>query len=125
MEHKINSYLDQAADHLHKAHEELCKPEEDVVPYSICKNAHGAITNLLSAFLMSNGRDLPEAKTVESMLPLCSTLHSRFEELHLEPFFNPTETEDIWMNLDAANDYLKIAEKTQSLVLSSPQNPAV
>lgn len=117
MDQKINSTLAQAEKHITEARNLLCKPEEDVVPYGVCKSAHQAIVNYLMAYLMRNGRDIPDTHTVENMLTYCREIDSKFNELHLAPFYHPTETEDIWMNLDTATDFLKMAETTKSLVL--------
>ena len=117
MQEKINATLEQAKKHLDNAKEELYKPEEDIVPYSICKFSHGAIVDYLSAFLMKQGRVLPAKHSVEELLSYCREVDPKFDELHLSPFYHPTATEDIWMNPDTAQDFLKMAERTHELVL--------
>ncbi len=116
MDQKISSTIEQAEAFLASAQNELCKPEEDAVPCSICKYAHGAIVNFLSAYLMRNGRDVPESHTVEELLTFCREVNPQLKELHLAPFYHPTDTEDIWMNMDTANDFYKMAEKTKEMV---------
>ncbi|WP_420319034.1 HEPN domain-containing protein [Ekhidna sp.] len=116
MDSKINATLEIADSHLNNAQNGLCKPEEDVVPYSVCKNSHSAIINYLSAYLMRNGREIPKSHTVEELLSFCREVNPVFEELHLAPFYHPTDTEDVWMNMDTANDFFKMAEKTKELV---------
>ena len=101
MDQKISSTIEQAEAFLVSAQNELCKPEEDAVPYSICKYAHGAIVNFLSAYLMRNGRDVPESHTVEELLTFCREVNPQL---------------DIWMNMDTANDFYKMAEKTKAMV---------
>lgn len=115
MDQKINSTLQQADLFLNNAQNELCKPEEDVVPYGIFKNAHNAIVNYLSAYLMRNGREVPASHTVEELLSFCREVNPQLKELHLAPFYHPTDTEDVWMNLDAAHDFYKMAEKTREM----------
>lgn len=117
MEEKVNYTLEQAEIHLNNAQDDLRKPEEDVVPYSACKSAHRAIINYLSAYLMRNGRELPETITVEDLLVFCREINPQFNELHLSPFYHPTRTEDVWMNVDTANDFVEMARKTQEMVL--------
>ena len=110
--------MEDAQTYLDNANEGLCKPEEDVVPYYACENAHRAIINLLTAYAQRQGRDLPVEQNVRELLVLCRGIDPLFDKLHLSPFYHPTDTEDIWMNLDTAGDFLKIAEKTQEIVLS-------
>lgn len=124
MDTKINSTLEQAELHLDDAREGLLKPEEDVVPYAIYKNAHSATVKFLSAFILSNGKDLPTTITVENLLARSREVHPGFKKLHLSPFYHPTDTEDVWMNLDTANSFLALAEDTKALVFQLlPKQP--
>ncbi|MEQ9403912.1 MAG: HEPN domain-containing protein [Cyclobacteriaceae bacterium] len=112
----MKAKLDQAEEYFDKAKEELCKPEEDVVPYSICQSSYHAVVNYLSSFLIDNGATIPESENVESLLANCRELDQKFKKLHLVPMYNPTQSEDVWMNLDAAHDYLKMADNTRQMV---------
>ncbi len=116
MDQKIRAATEQATNQLSNAQIGLSKPEEDVVPYSVCKSAYNAIINYLSVFLMRNGRDIPEDVTVQELLTHCREVDPIFEELHLAPFYHPTQTEDVWMNLDTANDFVAMAVKTRDMV---------
>ncbi len=113
---EINDALNKAELCLASAREGLCKPEEDVVPYSICENAYKSVSAYLQAFLLKHGKKVKGRKELAEMLAYCREVDPRFQELHLHPLFHPTETEDIWMNLDTANDFVSIAEKTRNLV---------
>lgn len=116
MDQKIRNILEEAEDHLSSAESGLAKPKDDVVPYGICKEAHRSVIGFLSAFLMWNGRELPESMTVEGLLAACRETDSRFQDLHLSPFYSPTETEDVWMNPDTANDFVAMARHTGDMV---------
>lgn len=98
------------------AKEGLNKPEEDVVPYSICRNAYDSIVDYLSIFLISSGCELPTDHTVRSLLTACRKAETQFQSLHLSPLYDPTQTEDLWMNLDMANDFIAMAEMTRDKV---------
>ncbi|MDX1627843.1 MAG: hypothetical protein R3345_04035 [Fulvivirga sp.] len=115
MDYKTKFSREKAEDLYLKAKDELCKPEEDVVPYSVCRNAYYSITNYLGSYLSMNGVKLSESDSVEDLLNKCRTVDKRFNDLHLSPLYNPTETEDVWMNLDTANDYIKMAESTRQI----------
>ena len=118
MEPPIKTALDRADELLSRANNELCKPEEDVVPYSICQSAYYAIVNYLGSFLLDNGLEFQESTSVPDLLKSCREIDDKFNELHLAPLYNPTQTEDVWMNLDTANDYLAMAENTRKMVRS-------
>jgi uncharacterized protein (UPF0332 family) len=118
MEQPIKLTLDKAEELLSRANNELCKPEEDVVPYSICQSAYYAIVNYLGSFLLDNGVEFQESSNVADLLRSCRAIDDKFNELHLAPLYNPTQIEDVWMNLDTANDFLAMAENTRSMVRS-------
>lgn len=82
MDQKINATLEKAERHLDQAKDALCKPEEDVVPYSVCKSAYESIIHYLSGFLMRNGRDMPETVSVQELLTFCREVDPSFNELH-------------------------------------------
>ena len=117
MEPPIKLALDKADNLLSRANNELCKPEEDVVPYSICQSAYYAIVNYLGSFLLENGIEFQESDSVSDLIQKCRDVDGKFNDLHLAPLYNPTQTEDVWMNLDAANDYIAMAENTRKFVL--------
>lgn len=116
MDSIVSTQLGQAEQRLNQAKNELCKPFEDVVPYSVCNGANDAIVHYLRSFLLFNKKTLPESNAVHDLLRECRSLDARFEELHLAPFYHPTDTEDIWMNMDTAQDFMKMAEKTRQFV---------
>lgn len=117
MEQQIKTRLSEADDYLQKAKDELCKPEEDVVPFSVYQNAYHAIMNCLSSYLLDNDELIPDSPTVEVLLRNCRKLDSRFNDLHLSPLFHPTEeSEDVWMNIDVAKDFLDLALETCQMV---------
>ncbi len=115
MDHTTKFTLEKAEDHLSQAKEELCKPAEDVVSYSVCQNAYNAIVHYLSNFLNESGLEVQESASVEDLLKNCRSLDEKFNELHLAPLYNPTDTEDVWMNIDTANDFVKMAERTREM----------
>jgi len=116
MEQPIKLTFDKAEDFLSRAKEELCKPREDVVPYGVCQSAYYAIVNYLGSFLMDNGVEFQESANVADLLSSCREIDDKFKDLHLAPLYHPTQSEDVWMNLDTANDFLAMAESTRKMV---------
>ncbi len=119
MDSKIDSKQAIAEDFFTKAQEESYKPEEDVVAYSVCKNAYYSVKNYLTAYLDSKDVSSNEKDSVKDLLEKCRATNEKFNDLHLSPMYHPTETEDVWMNLDTARDYLQMAENTRELTLEN------
>ena len=119
MDSQVQTKFKHAEEYLVKAKNELFKPEEDVVPYSVCQSAYRSIVHNLSGFLLQHNKYLPEEIKVQPLLESCRALDSKFNDLHLAPLYHPKESEDVWMNLDAAQDFLSMAEKTRQLVKQS------
>ena len=116
MNRKIDVLLERAGLHIDQAKEEFNKPEEDVVPYIICKNSNDAVRKYLSSYLLSNEENIPRSGSIRDMITACRRLESGFNDLQLSPFYNPADTEDLWMNIDMATDFLTMAERTRDMV---------
>ncbi len=117
MEQLVKTRLKEADDYLQKAKEELCKPEEDVVPFSVYQSAFRSTMNCLSSYLLEHDELLPDAPTVEVLLDNCRKVNSKFNDLDLTSMYNPTEKdEDVWMSVAAAEKFLALAEKTRKMV---------
>lgn len=86
MKTKTNKLFDNAIEKLNEASEELFRPEEDVVTYSVCKNAQYAIENFLKGFLVNNGIDPSNIKTINELYEQCKTINKKFENIDLSDF---------------------------------------
>lgn len=116
MDHVVKSKIDEAEERYYRAKEELCKPEEDVVPYGVCQNAYYSVVNYLSGVLINNGHKLPDSLSIELLLEGCRQLNPKYHDLHLAPMYHPQSSEDVWMNLDTAKDYMEMATKTRQMI---------
>lgn len=112
----MNIKLELAEKYFYRAKNELCKPQEDVVPYSVCQSANHAVIDYLSSFLIEKDVEPPENAGMEELLKNCREIDDRFNSLHLAPLYHAVDTEDVWMNLDTANDFMAIAESTRQMV---------
>jgi uncharacterized protein (UPF0332 family) len=115
-EEKVKTTIDQAEELFDAAKEALCKPEEDVVPYMVCSNAYKSINKYLTAYLFEKEINFDMSKPAEDMLDYCQKVDSRFESLDLRKLVKPGDSEEVWMNMDVANDYMQLAEKIRDLV---------
>lgn len=116
MNQEVRTKIDEAEDLFQKAKEELCKPEEDVVPYAICQNAYNSVASYLSGVLINHNIPLPDPISIDALIKSCRSLDPKYNDLHLSPMYHPKEIEDVWMNLDTAKDFLSMAENTRQMV---------
>lgn len=113
---KVKSTLDHA-EHLYlTAHEEWCKPEEDVVPYMICSNLYESVHTYLRAFLLQNGVEIHENLNVEKLWALSKDLDTGFGDLKLEKMLKVNTNEKDWMGMDTVSEFIDMAKTTRNLV---------
>ena len=86
MENKANLLFDKAIDKLNKANKELQGAKEEIITYTVCKNAQYAIENYLRGFLFTNGIDPENLKTIESLYESCKQINPKFEQIDLSDF---------------------------------------
>ena len=86
MENNANKFLLNAVKKLNEANKELFRPEEDIVTYLVCKNSQFAIENYLKGFLLKNGVDSSEYKTIDSLYEQCKIINKDFEQVNLSEF---------------------------------------
>lgn len=80
-----NPLLEQASHLLQTAHEELRRPDEDVVTLLACEHIRRAVYLLLEDFLETWGEPAT-GETMEDMFARCATLDARFQDLDLSVF---------------------------------------
>jgi len=83
MKLRSDAFLKEGVKKLKQANEELFKPEEDIVAYSVCKNAQFSLDNLLRGFLLSNKIEPSQDDSVESMLKKCIEIDAKFKKIDI------------------------------------------
>ena len=116
LDNKTSNTLDQADKLYQSASEEYSRPEEDVVPYMVCRSAYKAVDKYLTAFLMKHGIEIHNSMSIDVLLELCRDLDTRFNDLTLDPLLTKSDNEDLWMNMDTVNDFYRLASETRKLV---------
>ncbi len=102
-----NPLQEQGATLLEAAHEELRRPDEDVVALLPCQHIRKAIQLFLSDFLETNGE--PAAgETLEDLFHRCAALDARFHDLDLSVFECRSDKLDV--EKCYCDDALKIRE---------------
>lgn len=86
MENEAIKYFVNAAQKLNQANKELFKPEEDIVTYLVCKNSQYAIENYLKGYLLKNGVNPTEYKTINSLYEQCKIINENFKKVDLTEF---------------------------------------
>jgi HEPN domain-containing protein len=86
MKAKDNKFFDHAIDKLNEANEELYRPEEDLVTFLVCKNSQHAIENFLKGYLLQQGVEPGNYKTIEVLFEECKKFNKKFEMVDLSQF---------------------------------------
>ncbi len=108
------SILSEADVLLLKAKEELCRPDEDVVHYMVCKHAYKAIEKYLAGFLLKNGVRIHNSTSISDLLGQCRTIDPDFRKLDLNLLTRAGDPQDLWMNKNTANEFIHLAEVTKN-----------
>lgn len=83
---KASELFNDAVEKLNEASEELFRPEEDVVSYTVCKNSQLAIENYLKGFLLQNKIEPSNYKNIASLYKKCKMINKNFEKVDLSKF---------------------------------------
>ena len=86
MEEKVRELFDSAVKKLKDANDELCRPEEDVVAFMVCKNSQMAINNFLKGYLLKNGIETSSDETINELYTKCKSFNENFGKINLEGF---------------------------------------
>ncbi len=83
MKSRSEAFFKEASKKLTTAKEELFKPAEDIVSYSVCKNAQFAIENFLKGYLTKNNIELQPNETIASLYDKCVSVDKNFDTIDL------------------------------------------
>lgn len=86
MKELAHKLFEEAAEKLNEANEQLFRPEEDIVTYTVCKNSQFAIENYLKGFLAQHGVDPGDYKTIDGLYKQCKKINKNFEKVDLSEF---------------------------------------
>ena len=83
MSSRSNAFFKEATKNLNFAKEELLKPAEDIVSYSVCKNSQFAIENYFKGFLVKNDIEFDVNANISALHGKCSSVDERFKNIDL------------------------------------------
>ena len=83
MKSRSEAFFNEASKKLNSAKKELFKPAEDIVSYSVCKNAQFAIENFLKGYLTKNNIELKPDETIASLYDKCVSIDKNFTSIDL------------------------------------------
>ncbi len=86
MEQKAQELYQDAVQKLKEANDELCRPEEDVVSFMVCKNSQVAIEHFLKGYLMQNGIEPSIDATIDVLYEQCKGINEHFNRIDLAGF---------------------------------------
>jgi len=83
MKSRSDAFLSEAAKKLKIAKEEMFKPSEDIVSYSVCKNSQFAIENFLKGYLTQKEVSLQANETIATLYDKCITIDKNFKTIEM------------------------------------------
>lgn len=86
MEKNAHELYQQAVQKLKEANKELCRPEEDVVAYMVCKNSQIAIDSFLRGYLLQQGIEPSKEATIDELYGHCKGVNEHFDKIDLAGF---------------------------------------
>jgi HEPN domain-containing protein len=86
MESKAPGLFNEAVKKLQEANEELCRPEEDVVSYLVCKNSQFAIVSFLKGYLLRKNIEPVGEENINALYKRCVEVNEKFGEIDLHDF---------------------------------------
>lgn len=113
---RIKTTLEHAEEYFNAAQEGLYKPEEDVVHYTVCRNAFKAVESYLTSYLIQHGKDIHSSMSIEEMIERCRGIDPKFNNLDLAPLFSSSIPEDTYMDMKTATEFMDLAKKTRETV---------
>ncbi len=78
-----NKFFDEALEKLSQANDEFFRPEEDLVAYSVCKNAQFSIENFLKGYLLQHKVEVGNCQTLDCLYEKCLEINKNFAKLDL------------------------------------------
>lgn len=102
-EQKIKEMFKQADTELYSARNELYKPAEDVVKYSVCVFARSALYRFMNCLYVihseENNETVKDSQTLEQMIDYCSDYNSQLKKIDFSNVHCKTRT-DLAENVD-------------------------
>ncbi|MDP3313923.1 hypothetical protein [Lutibacter sp.] len=83
MKSRSSAFFNEATKRLNLAKEELFKPAEDIVSYSVCKNSQFAIENYLKGFLLKNNSTIEASDTIAILYDKCLAIDKGFKMIEI------------------------------------------
>ncbi len=83
MKSRSDAFLKEAEKKLKIAKDEMFKPAEDIVSYSVCKNSQFAIENFLKGYLTKKEVNLQPNETISSLYDKCITIDENFRTIDM------------------------------------------
>lgn len=116
--------IDLANQYYDTAYEQYCKPEEDLVPYMVCRSAYKAVGNFLAAYMFHRGLVVKDEMSLKYLLDSCCELNPAFKELNLDLLFygNAHQEEVLFADDDTMHKYMDLSTITRDLVAREIQN---
>ncbi len=120
MKQKSDSLLSKGIKKVNLAEEELMKPHNDIVSFSVCSNARSSIHLLLESYLLKHKIPFKEQESIALLLERCALNDKRFKSVDITNIdCRHTATKESYCSgVDKVNSCYNTAKKIEELVLN-------
>ena len=116
----VKQLITQADAALHLASEEQMRPEEDVVPFSICHNSRTSIRIYLMSFLIKKGIQPVADSSMKELLSACSEIDKKFAALDVSDMEcrgnKAHQADDYCLSIDKVTNCFDAANEVKKLI---------
>lgn len=110
--------LSKAQKKIQLAEEELMKPNEDVVSFSICNQSKSAIKILLESYLIKHNINFNDQEPLALLLERCTIHNPNFKSIDLSSFNcrNTSNSQNYCDDINKVSNCLSIAKQIEALI---------
>ena len=121
----VRQLMTQANAAFNLASEEQMRPEEDVVPFSICHNSRVSIRIYLMSFLIKQGVQPNSNESMKDLLSRCSKIDKRFSSLDISDMEcrgnRADQTDEYCLSVDKVTNCFQAANQVKKLISESEE----
>ena len=110
--------LSKAQKKIQEAEDELMKPNEDVVAFSVCNQSKMAIKILLESYLIKNNLNFNEQEPLALLLERCATYNPNFKSIDLSNMNcrNTPNSQNYCDDIAKVSSCLTVAKQIEKLI---------
>jgi len=111
-----------ASARLTHVNEEMNRPEEDVMTFSICNQTRTVIMDLFRSWLTSHGKEHASVNDLETLYTMCCDIDDRFRSMDVRGMYcysgKPEGKDEYCLDMDQVKSCLHLANRLHDEVLA-------